>query len=119
MVPGGEYRQEAGRELVIPCEAEGDPFPNITWRKVRPPVCVIWLSNFVFLIMSFYVGFMFSIEKSEFLSPVPLVGAQILIIQTTVCRFSVFNHILMMSIKYVIKGTHQILSIVCLIMSHV
>lgn len=36
VVPGGEYRQEAGRELVIPCEAEGDPFPNITWRKVRP-----------------------------------------------------------------------------------
>lgn len=35
VVPGGEYRQEAGRELVIPCEAEGDPFPNITWRKVR------------------------------------------------------------------------------------
>ncbi|XP_054611474.1 protein turtle homolog B-like isoform X1 [Dunckerocampus dactyliophorus] len=34
VVPGGEYRQEAGRELVIPCEAEGDPFPNITWRKV-------------------------------------------------------------------------------------
>lgn len=34
MVPGGEYRQEVGRELVIPCEAEGDPFPNITWRKV-------------------------------------------------------------------------------------
>ncbi|XP_073791477.1 protein turtle homolog B isoform X17 [Danio rerio] len=33
VVPGGEYRQEAGRELVIPCEAEGDPFPNITWRK--------------------------------------------------------------------------------------
>jgi len=36
VVPGGEYRQEVGRELVIPCEAEGDPFPNITWRKVRP-----------------------------------------------------------------------------------
>lgn len=34
VVPGGEYRQEAGRELVIPCEAEGDPFPDITWRKV-------------------------------------------------------------------------------------
>ncbi|XP_035999428.1 protein turtle homolog B [Fundulus heteroclitus] len=37
VVPGGEYRQEAGRELVIPCEAEGDPFPNITWRKVGRP----------------------------------------------------------------------------------
>lgn len=36
VVPGGVYRQEAGRELVIPCEAEGDPFPNITWRKVKP-----------------------------------------------------------------------------------
>ncbi|KAM6969932.1 protein turtle homolog B [Aplochiton taeniatus] len=37
VVPAGEYRQEAGRELVIPCEAEGDPFPNITWRKVGKP----------------------------------------------------------------------------------
>uniref|UniRef100_A0AAV2J9B8 Uncharacterized protein n=1 Tax=Knipowitschia caucasica TaxID=637954 RepID=A0AAV2J9B8_KNICA len=36
VVPGGEYRQEAGRELVIPCEAEGDPFPDITWRKASP-----------------------------------------------------------------------------------
>lgn len=33
--PGGEYRQEAGRELVIPCAASGDPdIPSITWRKV-------------------------------------------------------------------------------------
>ncbi|KAF7205648.1 protein turtle homolog B isoform X3 [Nothobranchius furzeri] len=37
VVPGGEYRQEAGRELVVPCEAEGDPFPNITWQKVGKP----------------------------------------------------------------------------------
>src|SRR4029434_6897516 len=35
--PGGEYRQEAGRELVIPCAASGDPeIPTISWRKVRP-----------------------------------------------------------------------------------
>lgn len=34
MLPGWEYRQEAGRELVIPCAAAGDPFPVITWRKV-------------------------------------------------------------------------------------
>lgn len=35
IVPGGEYRQEAGRELVIPCAAEREfPYPNITWRKV-------------------------------------------------------------------------------------
>lgn len=55
VVPGGEYRQEAGRELVIPCEAEGDPFPNITWRKVRHlphstaplPTWVIWLPYFL------------------------------------------------------------------------
>lgn len=34
--PGGEYRQEAGRELVIPCAASGDPdIPTITWRKVQ------------------------------------------------------------------------------------
>ncbi|KAI4815303.1 hypothetical protein KUCAC02_005452 [Chaenocephalus aceratus] len=33
--PGGEYRQEAGRELTIPCAASGDPdIPSITWRKV-------------------------------------------------------------------------------------
>uniref|UniRef100_A0A8C8GWG0 Uncharacterized protein n=1 Tax=Oncorhynchus tshawytscha TaxID=74940 RepID=A0A8C8GWG0_ONCTS len=38
IVPGGEYRQEAGRELVIPCAAEGEfPYPNITWRKVWKP----------------------------------------------------------------------------------
>ncbi|XP_057694586.1 protein turtle homolog B isoform X6 [Corythoichthys intestinalis] len=36
--PGGEYRQEAGRELVIPCAASGDPdIPSITWRKVGKP----------------------------------------------------------------------------------
>lgn len=34
MLPGWEYRQEAGRELLIPCAAAGDPFPSITWRKV-------------------------------------------------------------------------------------
>ncbi|XP_042564323.1 protein turtle homolog B [Clupea harengus] len=32
-VPAGEYRQEVGRELVVPCEAD----TNITWRKVGPP----------------------------------------------------------------------------------
>ncbi|XP_038844401.1 protein turtle homolog B [Salvelinus namaycush] len=38
IVPGGEYRQEAGRELVIPCAAEREfPYPNITWRKVGKP----------------------------------------------------------------------------------
>ncbi|XP_062873148.1 protein turtle homolog B isoform X2 [Trichomycterus rosablanca] len=36
--PGGEYRQEAGRELVLPCAASGDPeIPTITWRKVGKP----------------------------------------------------------------------------------
>lgn len=36
--PGGEYRQEAGRELVIPCAASGDPeIPTIVWRKVPWP----------------------------------------------------------------------------------
>ncbi|XP_064157905.1 protein turtle homolog B isoform X2 [Anguilla rostrata] len=36
--PGGEYRQEAGRELVIPCAASGDPeIPTIMWRKVGKP----------------------------------------------------------------------------------
>ncbi|XP_039620095.1 protein turtle homolog B isoform X2 [Polypterus senegalus] len=37
VLPGWEYRQEAGRELVIPCAAAGDPFPAITWRKVGKP----------------------------------------------------------------------------------
>lgn len=36
VLPGWEYRQEAGRELLIPCAAAGDPFPVITWRKVLP-----------------------------------------------------------------------------------
>lgn len=52
VVPGGEYRQEAGRELVIPCEAEGDPFPNITWRKVRQEM---WINQPC--IFAFYVVF--------------------------------------------------------------
>uniref|UniRef100_A0A8D0EDJ4 Immunoglobulin superfamily member 9B n=1 Tax=Salvator merianae TaxID=96440 RepID=A0A8D0EDJ4_SALMN len=34
VLPGWEYRQEAGRELLIPCAAAGDPFPVIAWRKV-------------------------------------------------------------------------------------
>ncbi|MXQ88858.1 hypothetical protein E5288_WYG012198 [Bos mutus] len=37
VLPGWEYRQEAGRELLIPCAAAGDPFPIITWRKVGKP----------------------------------------------------------------------------------
>lgn len=37
VLPGWEYRQEAGRELLIPCAAAGDPFPVITWRKVPGP----------------------------------------------------------------------------------
>ncbi|XP_034053753.1 protein turtle homolog B isoform X1 [Gymnodraco acuticeps] len=39
--PGGEYRQEAGRELTIPCAASGDPdIPSITWRKFPCPLKV-------------------------------------------------------------------------------
>ncbi|KAK6306452.1 hypothetical protein J4Q44_G00233770 [Coregonus suidteri] len=34
--PRPEYLQEVGGELVIPCEADGDPSPNITWSKVGP-----------------------------------------------------------------------------------
>ncbi|XP_028931247.1 protein turtle homolog B [Ornithorhynchus anatinus] len=37
VLPGWEYRQEAGREILIPCAAAGDPFPVITWRKVGKP----------------------------------------------------------------------------------
>lgn len=33
--PRPEYLQEVGRELIIPCEAIGDPTPNVTWSKVR------------------------------------------------------------------------------------
>ncbi|XP_058245896.1 uncharacterized protein igsf9b isoform X3 [Hemibagrus wyckioides] len=32
--PKVEYLQEVGRELIIPCQAHGDPAPNITWTKV-------------------------------------------------------------------------------------
>ncbi|XP_077418204.1 uncharacterized protein igsf9b isoform X2 [Vanacampus margaritifer] len=34
--PRPEYLQEVGRELIIPCEASGDPAPNITWSKIGP-----------------------------------------------------------------------------------
>ncbi|XP_029960343.1 LOW QUALITY PROTEIN: protein turtle homolog A [Salarias fasciatus] len=33
--PRPEYLQEVGRVLVIPCEATGDPAPNVTWSKVE------------------------------------------------------------------------------------
>ncbi|XP_064330895.1 protein turtle homolog A isoform X1 [Phalacrocorax carbo] len=32
--PKEEYFQEVGRELVVPCEAHGDPPPTVTWLKV-------------------------------------------------------------------------------------
>uniref|UniRef100_A0A8D2ZXH3 Immunoglobulin superfamily, member 9b n=1 Tax=Scophthalmus maximus TaxID=52904 RepID=A0A8D2ZXH3_SCOMX len=34
--PQPEYLQEVGRQLIIPCEANGDPNPNITWSKIGP-----------------------------------------------------------------------------------
>ncbi|XP_028270556.1 protein turtle homolog A isoform X2 [Parambassis ranga] len=34
--PQPEYFQEVGRELMIPCEASGDPAPNVTWSKIGP-----------------------------------------------------------------------------------
>ncbi|XP_051950872.1 LOW QUALITY PROTEIN: uncharacterized protein LOC127621347 [Xyrauchen texanus] len=34
--PRAEYLQEVGRELVIPCQSQGDPAPNITWTKLGP-----------------------------------------------------------------------------------
>ncbi|XP_054906871.1 protein turtle homolog A isoform X2 [Poeciliopsis prolifica] len=34
--PLPEYLQEVGRELIIPCEASGDPAPNVTWSKIGP-----------------------------------------------------------------------------------
>ncbi|XP_052460869.1 uncharacterized protein igsf9b [Carassius gibelio] len=36
VLPRAEYLQEVGRELVIPCQSQGDPTPNITWNKVGP-----------------------------------------------------------------------------------
>lgn len=33
--PKEEYFQEVGRELLIPCSAQGDPPPTISWAKVR------------------------------------------------------------------------------------
>lgn len=35
VLPQPEYFQEVGRDLIIPCEAVGDPTPNITWSKVQ------------------------------------------------------------------------------------
>ncbi|XP_013867513.1 uncharacterized protein igsf9b isoform X2 [Austrofundulus limnaeus] len=36
VLPLPEYLQEVGRELIIPCEASGDPAPNVTWSKIGP-----------------------------------------------------------------------------------
>lgn len=33
--PKEEYFQEVGRELLIPCSAQGDPPPIVSWAKVR------------------------------------------------------------------------------------
>ncbi|XP_026178266.1 protein turtle homolog A isoform X2 [Mastacembelus armatus] len=45
VLPRSEYLQEVGRELIIPCEATGDPSPNITWSKIgstpRSPYTVL------------------------------------------------------------------------------
>ncbi|XP_072538047.1 uncharacterized protein igsf9b [Salminus brasiliensis] len=45
MSPRAEYLQEVGRELIIPCQAHGDPSPNITWAKIgaapRSPFTVL------------------------------------------------------------------------------
>ncbi|KAL2099950.1 hypothetical protein ACEWY4_004344 [Coilia grayii] len=32
--PRKEYRQEVGRALEVPCQANGDPTPRVTWTKV-------------------------------------------------------------------------------------
>uniref|UniRef100_A0A3P8WJ90 Protein turtle homolog A-like n=1 Tax=Cynoglossus semilaevis TaxID=244447 RepID=A0A3P8WJ90_CYNSE len=36
VTPEPEYFKEVGRALTIPCEASGDPTPNITWSKIGP-----------------------------------------------------------------------------------
>ncbi|XP_034548782.1 protein turtle homolog A [Notolabrus celidotus] len=45
VLPRPEYLQEVGREMIIPCEAIGDPTPNITWSKIgstpRSPYIVL------------------------------------------------------------------------------
>lgn len=42
VIPRPEYLQEVGRELIIPCEAIGDPTPNITWSKVQETFLNCW-----------------------------------------------------------------------------
>ncbi|XP_056136078.1 protein turtle homolog A, partial [Lampris incognitus] len=36
LAPRAEYLQEVGRQLMIPCSANGDPAANITWSKIGP-----------------------------------------------------------------------------------
>lgn len=38
--PKEEYFQEVGRDLLIPCSAQGDPPPTVSWAKVRLWSCV-------------------------------------------------------------------------------
>lgn len=99
VVPGGEYRQEAGRELVIPCEAEGDPFPNITWRKVWLYSTTSQMYNKVFCERLFFFKMISNIysflsEKVSISKTLSVVGGYILI--------SVLNDLLIISVKHAI-----------------
>ncbi|XP_060751458.1 protein turtle homolog A [Tachysurus vachellii] len=38
LAPQKEYSTEAGRTLIVPCQAHGDPPPTVTWAKLSPSV---------------------------------------------------------------------------------
>lgn len=46
VAPRSEYLQDVGRELMIDCQAHGDPSPNITWTKVATLLVTITLKTF-------------------------------------------------------------------------
>lgn len=49
--PKVEYLQEVGRELIIPCQAHGDPAPNITWTKVCTHFSNIMIKKLILILL--------------------------------------------------------------------
>uniref|UniRef100_A0AAR2IY42 Ig-like domain-containing protein n=1 Tax=Pygocentrus nattereri TaxID=42514 RepID=A0AAR2IY42_PYGNA len=62
--PREEYRQDVGRTLLIPCQADGDPPPKVTWTKVSD--LVIYMHSFIRHVVHFTENHIFTFSFSSF-----------------------------------------------------